>query len=143
MEKYLVHGSPFNDKNKVLSLRLPLAKKFSFCAVKNAEVTTYPGPFINYAVEKKKYQDTHIYPHAWVDGQFLSLPKTLQELLVAHPFPLSQGPVLRLPLDSKKSSVMNAKTLLLHPSLVLSGSLRWWEFLLGQINFPLTGLVIG
>ena len=82
-------------------------------SVSSAESITYPELLISKAVLRKKFETNHVEPSVVIDGKFLKVPKTLEDLL-QHPFPRNQGP-LRLPLDS--NNIVNefkAKTLFSH-----------------------------
>ena len=122
MEKFILHG--YSNKGAAFLLNIPKAKTFSQTAVKNCEAETLPEQLVLRAVNRRKgsispYEKAHIKPSANVNGEFVKLPRTLQQILGAHPFPLSQGPVV-LPLDTRTedkktvAEVLQAKTMFSH-----------------------------
>jgi hypothetical protein len=135
MEKFILRGYP-NEESKrgaPLYLKIPRAKTFSEIGVKDCEAKTFPEKLILYAVNRRKrpmspYEETHIKPFASVNGEVLKLPKTLQQLLAAHPFPISQGPVV-LPLDTRAedkktmAQILQSKTVFTHCETQSCG--RW------------------
>ena len=107
MEKFILRGYSSDQEGvggRKFGLNLPQAKTFKLVAVKNCETTTYPEKLILSAVMRRKtrmrqHEKSHIMPIVLVDNDVLNLPKTLQQILSSHPFPLSQGPII-LPLDT-------------------------------------------
>ena len=82
--------------------------------VHNQEKKTCPELLISGAVMRKKYMTDHVNPSVVIDGKPLDLPKTLQDILLAHPLPCSQGP-LRMPLYSNTvTQEIQDKTLFWH-----------------------------
>ena len=119
MEKFTVRGYYPSDSRRSFILNLPSAKRFLHVVVKNAEMMTNPELMISKAVKRHKHETTHVTPYAMIDGKFVNLPKTLQQILVSHPFPLNQGPVnivLDTNTEAKKSvaEVLKAKTVFSH-----------------------------
>ena len=82
------------DSEKQLSLRLPAAKIFQPCAIKNGEPEVKVKELIKTAVNQSRCLTFHQAPS--YDGHYL--PRSLQKILSNLSFPLSQGPVV-LPLD--------------------------------------------
>ena len=100
MEKFILRGtSSSTEKAAVFHLRLPPAKKFDYLAVKNGEEVLNTNALLAEALNRKKTRSSHAKPSAMVDGKSCFLPRTLQQLLSSHPFPVSQGPVV-LSLDT-------------------------------------------
>ena len=103
MEKFLLRGK---KSDSCLQIKVPCAKIYQpVTTVKDAETNLYPMELITKAVKRRKvfnhyrdYDQCHIDPGTIIGNDFLMLPKTLQQLLSPHPFPLSQGPLI-LPLD--------------------------------------------
>ena len=94
MEKFIVTGS---DSEKIkFVLEIPKAKHFQVQAVFKGEKQLQVQQIINDAVKSKhKTFSFSTYNHTKPND----LPKSMQQILVQHPLPLSQGPVL-LPLDT-------------------------------------------
>ena len=89
---------PEAKKKKVnLSLPKPIAKEYEPRIVKKCKEQVYPLDFIDQAVNRKKFEPTHINPLISKDKKYLELPLTLQQILNKHPYPLAQGPVLLAP----------------------------------------------
>ena len=103
MEKFVIFGS--KSDNIKFDLAIPKAKHFKIQAVFNGEKQLQLKHVINDAVKSKhKTYGCETYGHikpfiVTENGSWLDLPKSLQHLIVKHPLPLSQGPVL-LPLDT-------------------------------------------
>ena len=103
MEKFDISGSK-SDKIK-FDLVIPKAKHFETQAVFKGEKELQPQHVINDAVQNKhRPYGCSIYDHIkpfirTENGSLLNLPRSLQHILLKHPLPLSQGPVL-LPLDT-------------------------------------------
>jgi hypothetical protein len=141
MEKFILrgHSSKGNSREAVFCLNLPKAKTFSPVAVKNCEIKTYSEQLISHAVMRRKkpisqYQKSHVRPYVIIDGVLQNLPKTLQQLLSAHPFPLSQGPItLRLDTNTETketvADVAKAQTVFSHCDTQACG--RWVPTVLG------------
>ena len=135
MEKFILrgHSSKGNSREAVFCLNLPKAKTFSPVAVKNCEIKTYSEQLISHAVMRRKkpisqYQKSHVRPYVIIDGVLQNLPKTLQQLLSAHPFPLSQGPItLRLDTNTETketvADVVKAKRVFSHCD---TQACSWW-----------------
>ena len=96
MEKFLLKGtSSSSNKNvAVFHLNLPPDKRFQYVAVKDGEDSLQAKILLAEALKRSKTKSSHAKPVAIVDGKSCHLPKTLQQLLSAHPFPVSQGPVV-------------------------------------------------
>ena len=141
MEKFTVRGFSSNTSNQAkLSLNLPQAKIFSHIAVKNCESKMFPAELINEAVKRRlmpmwNLEKSHIMPLIIVEGVSTALPKTLQQILSNHPYPLNQGPIV-LPIDTiteaKKSvhEVIVDKTIFSHSDSQKCG--RWAPVVLGS-----------
>ena len=103
MEKFVISGSK-SDKIK-FDLVIPKAKHFETQTVFKGEKVLQLQHVINDAVQNKhKLHGCSIYDHIkpfirTENGSLLNLPRSLQHILLKHPLPLSQGPVL-LPLDT-------------------------------------------
>ena len=67
--------------------------------MKNGEQVLQTTALLAEALSRKKTKSSHSKPVAMVNGESCFLPRTLQQLLSAHPFPVSQGPVV-LSLDT-------------------------------------------
>ena len=67
-------------------------------AVKSGEIDMHVEDFLNRAVVRTKAEAFHIDPYGRVNDEFVYLPRTLQQIMSKHPYPLSQGPVM-LPID--------------------------------------------
>ena len=117
MEKFLLRGK--NKDGVAFHLRLPPAKRFEYLAVKNGETTTHTKLLLSEAVSQSKSQSSHVQPSAMIIGESSFLPRSLQQLLSDHPYPVSQGPVV-LPIDMnthpKRHSgiVLGKKTIFTH-----------------------------
>ena len=79
----------------------------------------YPHDIITQAVNRKKFEPTHIKPLVLKDKVYLELPLTLHQILHKHPYPLAQGPVLLAPnfqSEERKSpfAVLNERTVFSH-----------------------------
>ena len=94
MEKFTVRGCSSNTSNQAkLSLKLPRAKIFSHIAVKNCESKMFPVELITEAVKRRlkplwNLEKSHILPLIIVEGVSTAVPKTLQQILSNHPYPL-------------------------------------------------------
>ena len=103
MEKFSIVGS--KSDNTKFDLAIPKAKHFKIQAVFKGEKQLQLQDVINDAVQSKhKPYGCATYDHKkpfiiTENRSWLDLPKSLQHILVKHPLPLSQGPVL-LPLDT-------------------------------------------
>ena len=99
-EKFLVNGVGVSDKfdNRKFQLILPRGKHFELNAVKNGEDELLPEVLLNQAMHRSKSEAYHIRPFANGNYKFVDLPRTLQQIMSKHPYPLSQGPV-QLPID--------------------------------------------
>ena len=141
MEKFILRGysNEGNQSGAPFFLKIPKAKTFSEIAVKNGELKTSPEKLILHAVNRRKgpmspFEKTHITPFVSVNGEVLKLPKTLQQILTAHPYPLSQGPVV-LPLDTRTedkktmAEVLRDKTIFTHDET--QACCRWAPSVLG------------
>ena len=141
MEKFILRGYTNKEGNRGASfcLNLPKVKKFFRVVVQNCEAETFPEKLVLRAVNRRKgpispYEKAHLKPSAIVNGEFLELPKTLQQILAVHPFPISQGPVV-LPLDTRTedkktvTEVLQAKTIFSHCETQTCG--RWTPKVLG------------
>jgi hypothetical protein len=120
MERFTVRGYYASNSKRCFTLNLPSAKRYFPLVVKNGEMETHPELLISTAVKRKKYETTkHVTPWAMVEKKIEKLPKTFQQLLLSHPFPLNQGPLI-IALDTnteeKKSvaEVMKARTVFSH-----------------------------
>ena len=145
MEKFLgkfnLQGfSSDSSKQVKLSLNLPKAKIFSHIAVKNCESRTFPAELISVAVNRRQkstwsLDKSHVLPVIIVEDVVTDVPKTLQQILCSHPYPLNQGPIV-LPLDtnteSKKSAqeVISDKTMFSHPDTQECG--EWTPVVFGS-----------
>ena len=96
MDKFISRGEHMRTREKFL-LNLPVSRRFCHVAVRSSETRMFPELFIAMAVKKMKCKNFHTFPFASIEGEDYS--KTLHHLLLKHPFPLSQGPMI-LPLDS-------------------------------------------
>ena len=106
MEKFILSGRTNVGENFLLTL--PSAKIFETVAVKNVEPETYPKELIMKAVMRRReyicqHEKSHVNPSAVINNEYQKLPKTLQDLLNAHHFPLNQGPIV-FPLDTSTES---------------------------------------
>ena len=152
-----LHG--YSDKTRVnLTLDLPYFKHFDHTGkgglpyipyVHNKEKKTCPELLITGAVMRNKHQTDHVYPSVVVDGKSLNLPKTLQDLLLAHPLPRSQGP-LRMPLYSNTvTGELQAKTLFIHNKSqscamwvpCVKGNIAWFDNH-GLVTYKVVDLVV-
>ena len=118
MEKFIVIGKS-EAKNVTVQLSLPIAKYYEPHVVNTCEEQVYPLDIIDQAVNRKKFEPTHIKPVVLKDKKYLELPLTLQQILNKHPYPVSQGPVLLAPnfqTEKRKSisEVLNERTLFSH-----------------------------
>ena len=100
MEKFLVLGDSKTFIKKQFQLTLPKSKHYQIHAVKNGEAECNVSAIIEKAVMKNKFEPKHIAPAIGgvLEKDQVKLPRSLQQILSIHPFPLSQGPVL-IPLD--------------------------------------------
>ena len=142
MEKFILRGYPSKEsiRRAPFYLKIPMAKTVSeIVAVKDGEANTFPEQLILKAVKRRKgvispYEKAHIKPSAIINGEILKLPKTLQQILAVHPFPLSQGPVI-LHLDTRTedkktpAQVLTAKTVFTHCETQACG--QWAPQVLG------------
>ena len=96
MEKFVVIGNS-KEKKRTVNLSLPIAKHSKPHVVKKCEEQVYPHDIITQAVNRKKFESTHIKPLVLKDKVYLELPLTLHQILHKHPYPLAQGPVLLAP----------------------------------------------
>ena len=94
-EKFVVTGVAENRKFQLI---LPRGKHFAMHAVKSGEIDMHVEDFLNRAVVRTKAEAFHIDPYGRVNDEFVYLPRTLQQIMSKHPYPLSQGPVM-LPID--------------------------------------------
>ena len=93
MEKFILRGYPNKEWNSgaAFCLNIPKAKKFFHVAVRNCEEETFPEKLVLRAVNRRKgpispHEKAHLKPSAIVNGEFVELLKTLQQILAAHPF---------------------------------------------------------
>ena len=142
MEKFILRGYSSEGSNREAVFCLNLPKVKTFCpavAVKNCEPKTYPEKLILNAVMRRKkrisrYEKSHIRPFAIIGDVLQHLPKTFQQLLSDHPFPISQGPIV-VPLDTNTEAketvadVLKAKTVFSHCDTQACG--RWVPTVLG------------
>ena len=77
------------------NLTMPKSRHYSVHAVKDGEKELLEKLLIEKAVAGNKSEAHHIQPFVQM-GE--NLPRTLQTILLKHPYPLSQGPVM-LPVD--------------------------------------------
>ena len=140
MEKFIVRGFTSKESDQAIyCLNLPRAKNFSQIAIKNCESKTFPVNLIKHAVERRQkpmstYEKSHIRPKAIIDSVLINLPKTLQQILSCHPYPLNQGPIV-LPIDTntetKKSvnDVLKDRTIFSHSDTQTCG--KWVPVVFG------------
>ena len=121
-----------NNSGKNLSLRLPKAKHFKATIVTNGEKKLQVQKLVNEAVTKDRCYNFHERPWVGIEENPVfyavtyrtiintEVPRTLQKIILNHPFPLSQGPVI-LPLDCSvdkekktENDVLASKTLFQH-----------------------------
>ena len=107
-DKFIVKGHLSNTCKAKFSLNLPRAKLFSHVAVKNCESKVFPAELIAEAVTRRlkplwNSEKSHNLPRAIIDGVSIDFPKTLQQILCNHPYPLNQGPIV-LPIDTNTES---------------------------------------
>ena len=119
MEKFILSGRTNVGENFLL--RLPSAKTFETVAVKNVEPETYPKELIMKAVMRRReyicqHEKSHVNPSAVINNEYQKLPKTLQDLLNAHHFPLNQGPIV-FPLDTSTESRASESAVLLRRTI--------------------------
>ena len=93
MEKFVVIGIS-KEKKRTVKLSLPIAKHSEPHVVNKCKEQVYPQDIIAQAVNRKKFEPTHIKPLVLKDKMYLELPLTLHQILHKHPYPLAQGPVL-------------------------------------------------
>ena len=94
MEKFVLNGS-FPPAQQFY-MKLPSAKQFEICAVKNgeSEIDMEPKHIISRAVERwKKNELYHVLPFKMKEHKRVDLPRSLQQILTRDPFPINQGPV--------------------------------------------------
>ena len=91
VEKFVVIGNSEAKKRRV-HLFLPIAKQYEPHVVKKCEEQVYPLDFIDQAVNRKKFEPTHIKPLILKDKKYQELPLTLQQMLNKHPYPLAHCP---------------------------------------------------
>ena len=96
MAKFVVLGKS-KANERTVQLSLPIAKHHEPHVVKKSEEQVYPLDIIDQAVNRKKFEPTHIKPLVLKEKKYLELPLTLQQILDKHPYPLVQGPVLLAP----------------------------------------------
>ena len=100
-------------------LKIPKAKEFVINAVKNGEEVLSINELISRAVKRDKFCPFHVRSCIDKNGLIVDIPKTLQTIVVAHPYPLSQGPVIP-PLDCMteekmtEREVINTRTMFRH-----------------------------
>ena len=99
-EKFVVNDSGVADKfgDSNFQLVLPRGKHFEMSAVKNGEDELKTQDMLKFAMHRNKSEAYHITPFANINDRFVDLPRTLQQIMSKHPYPLSQGPV-QLPID--------------------------------------------
>jgi hypothetical protein len=90
----LPYSSSPNKNVAVFQLNFPADKRFQYVAVKGGEDYLQAKILLAEALKRSKTKSSHAKPVAIVDGKSCHLPKTLQKLLSAHPFPVSQGPAV-------------------------------------------------
>ena len=133
MEKYLVvQNAKFVvtgvdvANNRKFQLILPRGKHFAMHAVKSGENDDHFEDLLKIAVIRMKSGAFHMNPYCEINDEFVFLPRTLQQIMLKHPYPLSQGPVM-LPIDciatddyeqhpipKSISEVLSAKTVFSH-----------------------------
>ena len=120
MEKFVVIGIS-NEEKRTVKLSLPIAKHYEPHIVNKCEKQVYPYPLdiIDQAVNRKKFEPTHIKPLVLKEKMYLELPLTLHQILDKHPYPLAQGPVLLAPNFQTEerwsvSKVLNERTIFSH-----------------------------
>ena len=112
MEKFLVIGCSKTYSNERFHLTLPSRKHFAVQAIRNGEQQCQVLDLISKAVNRDNFQSTHTKPFVGVkEPDIIQLPKTLQQILSRHPYPLSQGPVL-LPVDCETENINSASEVL-------------------------------
>ena len=89
-------------------LKIPKAKEFVINAVKNGEEVLSINELISRAVKRDKFCPFHVRSCIDKNGLIVDIPKTLQTIVVAHPYPLSQGPVIP-PLDCMTEEKMTER----------------------------------
>jgi hypothetical protein len=120
--KFNLRGFSSDSSNQAkLNLNLPKAKIFSHIAVKNCESKTFPADLITVAVKRRQksmwsLEKGHILPVIIVEGVVTAVPKTLQQILSRHPFPINQGPIV-LPLDTNTEAKKSAHEVLVDKTM--------------------------
>ena len=76
MEKFVVIGNSKENK-KTVKLSLPIAKHYESHIVNKCEEQVYPQDSIAQAVNRKKFEPTHIKPLVLKDKMYLEFPLTL------------------------------------------------------------------
>ena len=112
-------------------------------AVKNGEDELKTQDMLKFAMHRNKSEAYHITPFANINDRFVDLPRTLQQIMSKHPYPLSQGPV-QLPIDClamenymqhpnpyPRCSLSRLCSVMKKTRAALSGLLFLKEFLLG------------
>ena len=89
MEKFVVIGNSKENKRTV-KLSLPIAKHYEPHIVNKCEKRVFPLDIIDQAVNRKKFEPTHIKPLVLKEKMYLELPLTLHQILDKHPYPLAQ-----------------------------------------------------
>lgn len=104
MEKFVLTGFPSNtdtDTRKKFYLRLPESKsqtrQYSDVTLKNGD-DILQQKLISRAVNKSELRKSYNLPEVKVENKWREVPHILRQILMNHPFPFSQGPVV-LPLD--------------------------------------------
>ena len=76
MEKFVVIGNS-KEKKMTVNLSLPIAKHSKPHVVKKCEEQVYPHDIIAQAMNRKKFESTHIKPLVLKDKTYLELPLNL------------------------------------------------------------------
>ena len=121
MEKFLVKGFLSDEIRHPLYLTLPKAKEFKFGALNNGNEILRSQELISHAVKRsrKTSKQIHTPPVITENQEHIEVPQTLRDILVKHPYPLSQGPV-NLPLDcatgdgKTANEILTFKTIFTH-----------------------------
>ena len=124
MEKFLVKGFSHKIGKRQFNLTMPKSKHYNVHAVKDGEKELLVKLLIEKAVTRNKSEAVHhIQPFVQMNE---NLPRTLQTILLKHPYPLSQGPVMlpvdcvttenfvRFPIPQSFSEVLTTKTVFSH-----------------------------
>ena len=115
MDKSIVKGCHFQDRQRKYELQLPSAREYKILTVKNADEILPQSKLIREAVKVRSQtlrKRCHNSPVLFQrNGNAINVRASLHQILAKHPFPLLQGPLI-FHLDSSAYIIQTEKEML-------------------------------